>query len=74
MYAMFVWLIGWLPEAIENKCEKCTEKQKLGSEKIIKFLYENKNDMWKTLLDKYDPQGIYRQRYMDEAKKFNIGA
>lgn len=71
---MFIYLIGWLPEAIDNKCEKCTEKQKVGSEKIIKFLYEKKNDMWKALLGKYDPQGIFRQRYTEEAKKFNIEA
>lgn len=64
--------IGWLPEAIENKCANCSEKQKEGSEKIIKFLYEKKNDLWKKLEEKYDPKGIYKQRYMEEAKKLNI--
>ncbi|KAL4119310.1 hypothetical protein QTP88_012135 [Uroleucon formosanum] len=63
---------GWLPEAIENKCEDCSEKQKMGSEKIIKFLFEKKNDMWKQLEEKYDPKGLYRQRYSEDAKKLNI--
>jgi len=63
---------GWLPEAIENKCKDCSEKQKIGSEKIIKFLFEKKNDMWKQLEQKYDPQGVYRQRYSEDAKKLNI--
>lgn len=63
---------GWLPDAIENKCAECSEKQKLGSEKVIKFLYEKKNDMWKQLEEKYDPQRTYRQRYEEDAKRLNI--
>nr|WMS58736.1 chemosensory protein gene 5 [Neotoxoptera formosana] len=62
----------WLPEAIDNKCADCSEKQKIGSEKVIKFLFEKKNDMWKQLEQKYDPQGLYKQRYMEDAKKLNI--
>ncbi|CAD1480437.1 unnamed protein product [Heterotrigona itama] len=27
-----------LPDALENECEKCSEKQKTGSEKVIRFL------------------------------------
>lgn len=65
---------GWLPEAIENKCADCSEKQKAASEKIMKFLYEKKNDMWKQLEEKYDPKGTYRQRYEEDAKRLNIGA
>lgn len=61
-----------MPEALANKCADCTDNQKIGSEKIIKFLYEKKNEMWKPLLEKYDPQGTYRQSYIEEAKKLNI--
>lgn len=28
--------------------------------------------MWKQLEEKYDPKGIYRQRYKEDAKRFNI--
>jgi len=62
----------WLPEAMKNKCADCSERQRKGSEKIIKFLSENKTDMWKQLETKYDPQGIYRQLYQEEAKRLNI--
>ncbi|VVC29316.1 Insect odorant-binding protein A10/Ejaculatory bulb-specific protein 3 [Cinara cedri] len=61
-----------LLDAVQNKCASCSEKQKLGSEKIIKFLYEKKSDLWKQLEDKYDPTKIYRQQYVEEAKKLNI--
>lgn len=27
-----------LPDALENNCEKCSEKQREGSEKVIRFL------------------------------------
>jgi hypothetical protein len=63
---------GLIPDAIENKCADCSEKQKLASEKVIKYLYENKNDMWKELEAKYDPQGTYKQRYAEDAKRLNI--
>lgn len=28
--------------------------------------------MWKQLEQKFDPQGIYRQRYKEDAKRLNI--
>lgn len=40
----------------------------------MKYLYENKNDLYKQLEAKYDPQGIYRQRYQVEVKKLTTGA
>lgn len=63
-----------LPDAIENNCTKCSDKQKSGAEKIMKYLYKNKNDLYKQLEAKYDPQGIYRQRYQVEVKKLTTGA
>ncbi|VVC38111.1 Insect odorant-binding protein A10/Ejaculatory bulb-specific protein 3 [Cinara cedri] len=61
-----------LLDAVQNKCANCSEKQKQGSEIIIKFLYEKKPDLWMQLEDKYDPKKIYRQQYVEEAKKLNI--
>lgn len=68
---MVIYFLEWLPEAIYNKCANCSEEQKLGSEKIIKFLFEKKSDLWKQLEVKYDPKGIYRQRYQEDAKKLD---
>ncbi|VVC29322.1 Insect odorant-binding protein A10/Ejaculatory bulb-specific protein 3 [Cinara cedri] len=61
-----------LLDGIQNKCARCSEKQKQGSEKIIKFLYEKKPDLWKQLEDKYDPTKTYRLLYVEDAKKLNI--
>jgi len=66
------YFTGVLPDALANKCEDCSEKQKEGSKKVISFMIENKSDMWKELEAKYDPQGNYRQNYKDEGKLYNI--
>lgn len=42
------------------------------TEKVIKFLYEKKNEYWKELQAKYDPEGTYKESYMEEAKKLDI--
>lgn len=63
---------GNIGDALQNKCAKCSEKQKDGSNKVVSFLYEKKPDLWKQLEAKYDPDMIYRQQYKEEAKKLNI--
>lgn len=60
--AVYACFKGLLPEALENDCTLCSEKQKLGFNKIIEFMMEKKIEMWKQLEEKYDPQGTYRQR------------
>ncbi|XP_054278836.1 ejaculatory bulb-specific protein 3-like [Macrosteles quadrilineatus] len=46
-----------LPEAIQTHCAKCTEKQKKGGIKAIKFMMEKKPELWKEIGAKYDPTG-----------------
>ncbi|XP_069685971.1 uncharacterized protein [Periplaneta americana] len=53
-------------DALEHDCEKCTEKQKEGADKVIKFLYKNKPEMWKELVAKYDPEGVYVKKHEAE--------
>lgn len=55
-----------LPDALENECSKCTEKQKSGSDKVIKHLVNKRPEMWKELAVKYDPKNIYQERYKDK--------
>ncbi|XP_063905819.1 ejaculatory bulb-specific protein 3-like [Zophobas morio] len=55
-----------LPDAIQTNCAKCSDKQKESVKKIIKFLVEKKPDMWKDLTGKYDPEGIYFEKYKSE--------
>lgn len=52
-----------LPDALENNCAKCNEKQKQVSEKVIKHLQTHRSKDWNDLLNKYDPQGRFRARY-----------
>nr|AWC68034.1 chemosensory protein 15 [Matsumurasca onukii] len=58
-----------IPEALENECAKCTEKQKEGAQKVLKHLYEKKPDMFQQLEAKYDSSGKYRAKYKDRAEK-----
>ncbi|XP_055545336.1 ejaculatory bulb-specific protein 3-like [Wyeomyia smithii] len=48
-----------LPEALENKCAKCSEKQRETSTKVINNLMENRPEQWKSLRAKYDPDNKY---------------
>ncbi|KAK7586250.1 hypothetical protein V9T40_004126 [Parthenolecanium corni] len=52
-----------LPEAIKNECGGCSEKQKEGAQKVAKHLYEHKKEVWEELLNKYDPDGTFREKY-----------
>ncbi|KAL0278738.1 UNVERIFIED_CONTAM: hypothetical protein PYX00_000469 [Menopon gallinae] len=63
-----------LPDALETACSKCSEKQKVGTERVIRFLIENRPEQYKELETKYDPNGIYRQKYNDELTKRGIKA
>ncbi|CAK1584481.1 unnamed protein product [Parnassius mnemosyne] len=55
-----------MPDALENECSKCTQKQKEGSDKVIRFLVNKRADLWKELSAKYDPDNKYQQRYKDK--------
>ncbi|XP_012524571.1 ejaculatory bulb-specific protein 3 [Monomorium pharaonis] len=61
-----------LPDALSTECSKCSEKQKKGSEKVIRYLVNKKSETWEQLKKKYDPTGQYTVRYMDEARKQGI--
>ncbi|XP_062552546.1 ejaculatory bulb-specific protein 3-like [Armigeres subalbatus] len=61
-----------LPEALENDCAKCSEKQQADSTKTIKYLTENKPEEWKALKAKYDPNHKYVEKYAADADKDGI--
>ncbi|XP_044726918.1 ejaculatory bulb-specific protein 3-like [Chrysoperla carnea] len=56
-------------EAMDNCCEKCTDKQKETIKKVYKYLVENKADLLKDLREKFDPKGEYEEKCKG---KFNI--
>ncbi|XP_022910989.2 ejaculatory bulb-specific protein 3-like [Onthophagus taurus] len=57
-----------LPDALANGCNKCNERQKAAAEKVIRHLIKNKNNDWKRLTNKYDPNGQYRKKYENQYK------
>lgn len=58
-----------MPDAIETDCSKCSAKQKEGSDFIMKYLIDNKPDMWTPLEQKYDPNGTYKAKYLASKSK-----
>lgn len=54
---------------MQTDCSKCSEKQKEGAEKVIKFMYKNKPDDWKQLQEKYDPDNTYYKKYEKTLKE-----
>ncbi|CAH1123715.1 unnamed protein product [Ceutorhynchus assimilis] len=57
-----------MPDAIETNCSKCSEKQREGSEVMMRYLIDNKPEYWNPLQEKYDPTGSYKQRYFDSKR------
>lgn len=61
-----------MPDALATDCKKCSTTQKQMTEKVIKFLVENKREMWDKLVAKYDPDMKYRNKYEQDAKKIGL--
>nr|CAJ01492.1 hypothetical protein [Tribolium castaneum] len=61
-----------LADALQTSCSKCSQRQQDGSRTIIRYLIKNKRDWWNELEAKYDPTGIYKNKYADELKAEGI--
>lgn len=61
-----------LPDALQTECSKCSERQRTGTDKVLRHLIENKPAEWKELSAVYDPQNIYITKYRAEAEKRGI--
>nr|SAJ59012.1 putative chemosensory protein [Triatoma brasiliensis] len=58
-----------LPDALQTACDKCSEKQKQGSEKVLRFILEHRPQDYLALEEMYDPQKVYRHKYEKDAKE-----
>nr|XP_018912182.1 PREDICTED: ejaculatory bulb-specific protein 3-like isoform X1 [Bemisia tabaci] len=58
-----------IPDVLAGGCDKCTEKQKMVTEKVIKHLINKRPKDWDRLSKKYDPQGQYKNKYADLYEK-----
>nr|ADX96028.1 chemosensory protein CSP1 [Holotrichia oblita] len=54
-----------MPDAIQNDCSKCSDKQKEGSDKLILYLINNKPEYWQLLEEKYDPTGENTKKFIE---------
>ena len=61
-----------LPDALQTGCSKCSEKQRAGTEKVIKFLLKNKPEDFKALEKLYDPHRVYRNQFPELVKKLGL--
>nr|AIT38552.1 chemosensory protein 1 [Bemisia tabaci] len=52
-----------LPDALKTACAKCTEKQKTGARKVIKFYQTQHPEDFKKLQQKYDPEGKFKAEF-----------
>lgn len=63
-----------LPEALETDCKKCSEKQKESAEKILRFIINQKQDVWTKLSEKYDPSNKFVTKYQDKVDEIKKSA
>lgn len=61
-----------LPDALKTECSKCSEKQKAGTERVIRYLIEKKPAQWEMLQKKYDPNNVYYTKFVNEARTRGI--
>lgn len=61
-----------IPDALETECAKCSEKQKHGTEIVMKFLIEKRPEMFEEFEKHFDPKGTYRKKYEKEAAAHGI--
>lgn len=65
-------LTDHLQDAIETGCAKCTETQEKGSYTVIEHLIKNEPEIWNEITAKFDPEGKWRKKYEERAKKNGI--
>ena len=61
-----------LPDALKTNCSKCSERQRAGTDRVIRFLIDNKTKQWDTLQKRYDPENVYTRKYAGEAQNRGI--
>lgn len=61
-----------LPDGLQTDCSKCSEKQKDGAIKVIKYLVKNRRPIFDELSDKFDKDRTYLNRHKEEFEKEGI--
>nr|ALS03830.1 chemosensory protein 5 [Ectropis obliqua] len=53
-----------LPDAIENDCEKCTDRQRDGADEVMHHIINHRPQDWQKLELKYNEDGSYKRKYL----------
>ncbi|CAH4030594.1 unnamed protein product [Pieris brassicae] len=56
----------WIPDAVGNTCQNCSDKQKVLVAKMIKTMMDEHKEDWEKLKSKYDPE----HTHAEELKQF----
>ncbi|XP_037295107.1 ejaculatory bulb-specific protein 3 [Manduca sexta] len=62
-----------LPDAAQNDCKKCTQRQKENADLMIQYMEENRPDDWNKLELKYDANETYGTVLLDGDKNVTNG-
>ncbi|KAL0278739.1 UNVERIFIED_CONTAM: hypothetical protein PYX00_000470 [Menopon gallinae] len=57
-----------LSEALKTGCSRCTDAQKIKSQKALNYIRTNKKDIWRQIEAKYDPEHTYRSKTEKRAR------
>lgn len=56
-----------LPDALKTNCAKCTDKQRDGTDRVLRFMVTHKPAEWEQLKAKYDPENQFIEKYRKDA-------
>ncbi|XP_026320510.1 ejaculatory bulb-specific protein 3-like [Hyposmocoma kahamanoa] len=57
-----------IAEGLKTGCAKCTDAQHKGMRKVIKHLMTHDKNVWRQMVEKYDPKRVYSTKYEKELK------
>ncbi|XP_031765674.2 allergen Tha p 1 [Galleria mellonella] len=55
-----------LPDAIQNDCKKCTNRQQQGADQVMGYIIDHRPDDWNKLEEKYKSDGSYKRKYLEK--------
>nr|QIJ45712.1 chemosensory protein [Glyphodes pyloalis] len=54
-----------LPDAIQNDCKKCSDRQREGSDQVMQYIIDHRAEDWEKLEKKYNSDGSYKKKYLE---------
>ncbi|KAL0820522.1 hypothetical protein ABMA28_006378 [Loxostege sticticalis] len=63
-----------LPDAIQNDCKKCSDRQREGADQVMEYIIDHRPDDWVKLEKMYNSDGSYKKKYLDRKEAKNKSA